>query len=179
MLSLFRKSHQRCSLTKCVLRNFAKFTGKHQCLFFNKVAGLWATVSIFLLFNGLFVMTLVKRYWLKYLDLIYANNDSNAIEKNDIKNCYLSRFFSFISLSFGQRNFASYGSLHVSLSLTTEVSHQRLKMLHKICGNTGFYWPVFSLIFTHFMQWLVGEKEINVQDRLPYPWRTSFDQRKE
>ena len=32
----------RCSLKKCVLRNFAKFTGKHLCqsLFFNKVVGL-------------------------------------------------------------------------------------------------------------------------------------------
>ena len=36
-----RGSHQRCSVTKCVLRNIAKFTGKHLCQssFFNKVAG--------------------------------------------------------------------------------------------------------------------------------------------
>ena len=33
-----RSSHHRCSVKKGVLRNFAKFTGKHQCqsLFFNK-----------------------------------------------------------------------------------------------------------------------------------------------
>ena len=39
---MFRSSHQRCSVRKGVLRNFAKFTGKHLCqsLFFNKVAGL-------------------------------------------------------------------------------------------------------------------------------------------
>ena len=40
----YRSSHQRCSLRKGkgVLRNFAKFTGKHLCqsLFFNEVAGL-------------------------------------------------------------------------------------------------------------------------------------------
>ena len=32
-----QSSHQRCSLRKGVLRNFAKFTGKHLCqsLFFN------------------------------------------------------------------------------------------------------------------------------------------------
>ena len=38
----FRSSHQRCSETKVVLRNFAKLTGKHLCqsLCFNKVAGL-------------------------------------------------------------------------------------------------------------------------------------------
>ena len=36
-----RSSHRGCSVKKGVLRNFAKFTGKHLCqsLFFNKVAG--------------------------------------------------------------------------------------------------------------------------------------------
>ena len=39
--SSFRSSHWRCSVTKGVLRNFPKFTGKHlwQNLFFNKVPG--------------------------------------------------------------------------------------------------------------------------------------------
>ena len=42
MLVLYRSSQRRCSVRKGVLRNFAKFTGKHLCLslFFNKVAGL-------------------------------------------------------------------------------------------------------------------------------------------
>ena len=37
----YPSSHQRCSVKQGVLRNFAKFTGKHlrQNLFFNKVAG--------------------------------------------------------------------------------------------------------------------------------------------
>ena len=37
----YRSSHQRCSMKKGVLRNLAKFTGRHLCqsLFFNKVAG--------------------------------------------------------------------------------------------------------------------------------------------
>ena len=37
-----RSSHQRCCVKIGVLRNFKKFTGKHQCqsLFFNKVSGL-------------------------------------------------------------------------------------------------------------------------------------------
>ena len=36
-----RCSHQKCSVKKGVLKNFAKFTGKHLCqsLFLNKVAG--------------------------------------------------------------------------------------------------------------------------------------------
>ena len=37
----FRSSHWKCSVRKWVVRNLAKFTGKHlwQSLFFNKVAG--------------------------------------------------------------------------------------------------------------------------------------------
>ena len=37
-----RSSHQRCSVWKGVLRNYAKFTGKYLCqnLFINKVTGL-------------------------------------------------------------------------------------------------------------------------------------------
>ena len=39
---MFRRSHRRCFVTKVVLRNFAKFTGKSLCqsLFLNKVADL-------------------------------------------------------------------------------------------------------------------------------------------
>ena len=38
---LYGSSHQKCSVKKGVLKNFAKFTGKHrsQSLFLNKVAG--------------------------------------------------------------------------------------------------------------------------------------------
>ena len=40
--NVFRSSHQRHSIQKGVLKNSAKFTGKHLCqsLFFDKVAGL-------------------------------------------------------------------------------------------------------------------------------------------
>ena len=42
LLVLGRSSRTEVFCKKGVLRNFAKFTGKHlcQCLFFNKVAGL-------------------------------------------------------------------------------------------------------------------------------------------
>ena len=42
ILYLIRSSQRMCSVRKGVLRNFAKFTGKHLCqsLFFNKIAGL-------------------------------------------------------------------------------------------------------------------------------------------
>ena len=42
ILTVVRSSQQRCSVTKGVHRNFAKFTGKHLCqsLFLNKVSVL-------------------------------------------------------------------------------------------------------------------------------------------
>ena len=45
-----RSSYQRCSVRKGVLRNFAKFKGKHLCqvLFFNKVAGPEPAKGVFL-----------------------------------------------------------------------------------------------------------------------------------
>ena len=45
-LKTIRSSHRTCSVRKGVLRNFAKFTGKHLCqsLFFNKNAGRTATL---------------------------------------------------------------------------------------------------------------------------------------
>ena len=46
--SIKTRWRRRCSLKKAVLRNFAKFTGKHLCqsLFFNKVADLWPTTLL-------------------------------------------------------------------------------------------------------------------------------------
>ena len=82
-LRTVRSSHQRCSLTKGVLGNFAKFTGKHLCqsLFFNKVAGWLMNVPCYtvlkhlkifshetLAWNGL---SRYKMHWLvdkKYID---------------------------------------------------------------------------------------------------------------
>ena len=49
VFTFYRSSHWRCSLTDVVLRNFAKFTGKHLCqsLFFNKVAvEAWTSFSV-------------------------------------------------------------------------------------------------------------------------------------
>ena len=48
LLLLFRwSSHRRCSVKEGVLKNFAKFTGKHLCqrIFFNKIAALKKTLA--------------------------------------------------------------------------------------------------------------------------------------
>ena len=50
---IVRSSHQRYFTWKSVLRNFAKFTGKHLCQspFFNKVAGLRLLLDLSLWFH--------------------------------------------------------------------------------------------------------------------------------
>ena len=74
---MFRGSHRRCSVTKGVLRNFSKFTGKHlrQILSFNKVAGL--------LFNkvvGLRPATLLKdRPWHRCFAVNFCEISNNTI----------------------------------------------------------------------------------------------------
>ena len=57
-----RSSHRRCSVRKVVLRNFAKFTGKHPCqsLFFDTVAGLRPGTLI------------KKRLWYRYFPVNFA-----------------------------------------------------------------------------------------------------------
>ena len=57
-----RSSHRRCSVRKDILRNFAKFKGKHLCqsLFFNKVAGRPATLFKKRLWRRCFLVSFAK-----------------------------------------------------------------------------------------------------------------------
>ena len=68
-LYLYKSSHQRCSIIKGVLRNFAKFTGKHLCqsFFFNKFAGLPAT--------------LLKRLWCRCFPVNLQNFKEHLTEQ--------------------------------------------------------------------------------------------------
>ena len=83
---MFRSSHWRCSVTKDVLRNFSKFTGKHMCqlLFFNKVAGL--------LFNkvaGFRPATLSKkRLWHWCFLVIFAKFEEHFLLQNTSGGCF-------------------------------------------------------------------------------------------
>ena len=73
-LSRCRSSHRRCSVTKGVLRNFPKSTGKHlvQSLSFNKVAGvmfpcLYIYIHLFMCFNvDILTVKLLIQYIFKY-----------------------------------------------------------------------------------------------------------------
>ena len=67
-----RSSQQRRSVSKCVLRNFAKFTGKHVCqsLFFNKNAGLRPATL------------LKKRLWHRYFPVNFAKFLRTSFSQN-------------------------------------------------------------------------------------------------
>ena len=85
----FRNSHHRCSVKKVVLKNFAKFTGKHLCLslLFNKVAGLIKKEALLQLFSFEFCETLRTPF---------LQNASRRLLLNRflLFFCYFSRFFS-------------------------------------------------------------------------------------
>ena len=76
ILSTARSSHRRCSVGKGVLKNFAKFTGKHLCqsLFFNIVEGLGlfsqSRSGRLLLYSQLEIMGLNKIWLLKNLAML-------------------------------------------------------------------------------------------------------------
>ena len=69
----YRSSYWRCSVRKYVLRNFSKFTGKHQSLFFNKVAGLRpATLLKKRLWHRCFPVSFVKFLRTPFLQNIFG-----------------------------------------------------------------------------------------------------------
>ena len=84
ILHIFRSSHRRCSAKKGVLRNFAKFTGKHFCqsLFFDKLywkRGFGTGVFLWILWNfleNLFYRTPLRNcfcvFWLSDLCSAYV-----------------------------------------------------------------------------------------------------------
>ena len=86
---ILRSSHHRCSLKKRVLRNFAKFTGKHLCqsLFFNKVA---AIQSLFLpgpatLWKKRLCRRCFSMNFAKFLRTPFLQNTSGSITSHNNK----------------------------------------------------------------------------------------------
>ena len=99
VITLSRRSHQRCSMKKGVLRNFTKFTAKHLCqsLLFNTVAGVFTGVFLWLLWNfleHLFCRTpLDDCFCLCYhTPLVFSISVTSFMSS-----CYLSQSFSYSS----------------------------------------------------------------------------------
>ena len=94
--SLFRSRHRRCSVRKGVLRNFAKFTGKHLCQshFFKKVVGLRPATL------------LKRRLWHRCFPVIFANFLRTPFLQNTSGRLLLIIYISisFVSLSLDKSN---------------------------------------------------------------------------
>ena len=92
----YRSKHQRCSIKKCVLKNFAKFTGNLLCwsLFFNEVADLRLWHRCFPMNFAKFLITpnlqntfgrlLLKWRWLIIINLIIKQNVRKFLGKTFI-----------------------------------------------------------------------------------------------
>ena len=95
-----RSSHRRCSVRKGVLRNFAKFTGKHPCqrLFFNRVGGLKpATLFKKRLWRRCFLVNFAK-----FLTTPFLQNTSGRLLLNQV------------SLEVNVKNIFERGAMHFS-----------------------------------------------------------------
>ena len=73
-----RSSHQRCSVRKDVLRNFAKSTGKHlrQVLFSHKVAGPEPTTL------------LKKRLWHRCFPMKFTKFPRTTFHRTPLNDCF-------------------------------------------------------------------------------------------
>ena len=85
--TLSRSSHRRCFVRKVVLRNFAKFTGKHlrQSLFFNKVAGLWPT-TLFKKDSGTDVFLWILQNFKEHVFYITPLGDCFSVSQETVLN---------------------------------------------------------------------------------------------
>ena len=91
--------HQRCSIMKGILRNFAKFTGRQLCqsLFLNKFAGLWhscfpVNFAKFLRTpflqntSGRLLLLLRNCFWLNWTK--YRSSCSRLLLRTDVLKCF-------------------------------------------------------------------------------------------
>ena len=109
-----RSNHQRCSMTKGVLKNFTKFTGKRPCqsLFFNKVAGLrHATL-------------LKKRLWHRCFPVNCAKSRKTLFYRTPSDDC----FWTTTSV---------YTLLIVVLAVIylLKVNNRNMRKIHEICSE--------------------------------------------
>ena len=84
---VFRSRHRKCFVKKYVLRNFAKFAGKHLCqsLCFNKVAGLLA-------------MSLKRRLGQRHFSCEFCEISGNTFcYRTPPDDCFWMSSFSFLS----------------------------------------------------------------------------------
>ena len=94
----YRSSHRRCSVKKGVLRNFAKFTGKHLCqsLFFNKVIDLRL------------VTLLKKKLWHRCFCMNFSEFLRTPFLQNTSRQLLLKIFFKLFKMSNFRKLYRGY-----------------------------------------------------------------------
>ena len=96
----YRSSHRRCSVRKCVVTNFTKFTGNHLCqgLYFKKVAGFRPAT--------LFKKRVWHRYFpaniAKFLRTPFLQNTSGRLFLKIMQTLFQIFLFTFVSLQFSE-----------------------------------------------------------------------------
>ena len=121
-LHLCRSSHQRCSVRKCVLRNFTKFTEKNLCqsLFFKKVVGLRPATL------------LKKRLWCRCFPVNFAKFPRTSFSQNTSGRLllYVSHQYKFV---FAEKRYrVKFDRIRKNLLLTK----QKQKKIQK-CQNVS------------------------------------------
>ena len=136
LMANFRNSHERCSIKKGVLRNFAKFTGKHLCqsLFLNKVAGLRLPATL-----------LKKRLQHNCLPVNFAKFPRTPFLQ-DISGRLLLQF---------PNKFLKFNNISPSVRLVYAQIYDNLPSCVKSVQIQNFFWSVFPkktriwALFTH------------------------------
>ena len=142
----YRSSHRKCSVTKSLLRNFPKFTGKHLCqsLFFDKVSEWRCPVTkgvlrIFANFTGKHLCQ--SPFFNKVADLRAAT----LLKKRLWHRCFPVNFAKFLRSPF-VREQLWWLILNISFSITiwNRYIHQ-----HPPTAKTFFIRNQFIRIFSH------------------------------
>ena len=161
----YRSSHWRCSLRKGVLRNSAKFTGKHLCqsLFFNKVAGLRPATL------------LKKRLWHRCFPLNFAKLPRTPFLQNTSgrgPGCLLNTLCTFnlrfvsrgFSLAYGRLSYKSKNNLknwtqflyycfevrHAFREMSSIEKYWRQQICERISTNMYPFWLNFTVTIRYF-----------------------------
>ena len=131
MKEINKSSHRICSVRKGVLRNFAKFTGKHLChsLFFNKVASKVCNFIEKRLWHRCFPVTFTKFLRTPFLTehLFYRPRPGDCFWIKVFKGLDFERFRSQ-TLLYGNQNYhSSINRLIIISTIEYKISNERFK----------------------------------------------------
>ena len=156
--TIFRSSHQRCSVKKVVLRNFTKFTGKH--LRQSQIAlRRGYTVKYFfqsISWNTYFTIVLLCKLPINVHDIHfeafqkYKNSENRFSEFSVSWKTFLLNLFSFLINSFVVNDVCKNLKKNVNI---------KVKSKHKVVFRT-LYWKNWKIDWSTFFR-IMNEKDFN------------------